>query len=488
MATITQFAEHVALLANEWHNAVLSEEAAVFLSAVLQYLMSEILELSANTAIDCHRRAVSARCICSSIGYDNELCKVYGDHLVRERGFQFKLAPGVHTFPIAHRRNRELPLGEHVHDFSELFAAKCRDSGQSLVNPSNGLIQSCIENSVLQTNHVEGLKSVLTRKQRMYLTQEQMTEGESQSLARELPSRAEVAELTAVDPALFRYRLFSPSVGYTVSTLPCLDRSAIKAIMHEMLVAEWFRHVTHEAVNAVLCIVEEHLERVVYEACRRAGEAQRAILFSNDIQRHANNINFLMASRVSNFEKMELLLSQGASQNSVCEETTALIEACKTGNVHCTHWLLDHGADANYIAIQRTMFMPVHEVALLSAVACNQRDIVSTLLDRGANIDAVNQIGVTALMLAAGNGNMDIIQLLCDRGANTDAADTAETRTALHHACNKKQFDVAEKLIFVGCNCDLVDKRGKTALGLLAPADAERLEAAKNLTRNPVFK
>ena len=51
-------------------------------------------------------------------------------------------------------------------------------------------------------------------------------------------------------------------------------------------------------------------------------------------------------------------------------------------------------------------------------------EIVRLLLDAGANVDAANKHGDTALILAACNGRMEIVRLLLDAGANVDAANT----------------------------------------------------------------
>jgi ankyrin repeat protein len=48
---------------------------------------------------------------------------------------------------------------------------------------------------------------------------------------------------------------------------------------------------------------------------------------------------------------------------------------------------------------------------------------VSTLVDRGASIDDVDELGVTALTAAAARGSLAIVELLHQRGANIRHSD-----------------------------------------------------------------
>ncbi len=60
---------------------------------------------------------------------------------------------------------------------------------------------------------------------------------------------------------------------------------------------------------------------------------------------------------------------------------------------------------------------------------------VRVMLDSGADVDAVNSTGLTALHLAARNGHVDVIKTLLKQDANIDATDESGW-TALHHAAD----------------------------------------------------
>ena len=59
--------------------------------------------------------------------------------------------------------------------------------------------------------------------------------------------------------------------------------------------------------------------------------------------------------------------------------------------------------------------------ALLVASERGHASMVDFLLSRGANKEAVNNAGWTALMLAAASRRTDVVALLLRRGTNPDA-------------------------------------------------------------------
>jgi ankyrin repeat protein len=68
-----------------------------------------------------------------------------------------------------------------------------------------------------------------------------------------------------------------------------------------------------------------------------------------------------------------------------------------------------------------------------------------TVLAFGANVDAKDENGVTALMWAAGNGNTELMKLLLDKGANINAKDK-DGHTALDRAKANGQTKAAKLL------------------------------------------
>ena len=75
--------------------------------------------------------------------------------------------------------------------------------------------------------------------------------------------------------------------------------------------------------------------------------------------------------------------------------------------------------------------------ALMSAVRgvhTTRMDVITMLLNWGANIDEVDNAGMTALMWASKHNLIEIAELLCDRGASLEITDNSGRTTALDYA------------------------------------------------------
>ena len=92
---------------------------------------------------------------------------------------------------------------------------------------------------------------------------------------------------------------------------------------------------------------------------------------------------------------------------------TSLMMAALRGNLDWVQRLLDRGA-----AINKEGWTPLHYAA-----SGPQPAVLSLLLDRGAQIDALSPKGTTSLMLAAQYGSEESVFLLLKRGANANLRD-----------------------------------------------------------------
>ncbi|WP_353281703.1 ankyrin repeat domain-containing protein [Wolbachia endosymbiont (group A) of Aleiodes leptofemur] len=79
------------------------------------------------------------------------------------------------------------------------------------------------------------------------------------------------------------------------------------------------------------------------------------------------------------------------------------------------------------------------------------KDIVTTLLDRGANVDEKNNDGCTPLHIAAEFGHTEVVIALLDRGANVNEKNNYEW-TPLHIAARNSHTEVVTVLLDKGAN------------------------------------
>ncbi|MBE33266.1 hypothetical protein CL647_04000 [bacterium] len=101
--------------------------------------------------------------------------------------------------------------------------------------------------------------------------------------------------------------------------------------------------------------------------------------------------------------------------------------------------------------------------ALHWAVRNGWEDIVQLLLDKGAEVNAKDKYGNRALNLVAFYGSEDIVQALVKAGADVNAKDS-EGLTALHYAGLWGFTDMVKALVIAGADVNATDNDGWTAL------------------------
>jgi ankyrin repeat protein len=149
---------------------------------------------------------------------------------------------------------------------------------------------------------------------------------------------------------------------------------------------------------------------------------------------------------------------------------TPLLHACGAGHRDVAAVLIDAGAD---IAASASNGM----TPLAAAVAARRDALVALLLERGAAVDQRLPNEATVLMIAAVQGYPDIAERLLDAGADANAVD-ARGHSALHAAAqfgfeqndSLRAHRLFEVLLKRKADPNLADSEGKTALLLLLGA------------------
>lgn len=119
---------------------------------------------------------------------------------------------------------------------------------------------------------------------------------------------------------------------------------------------------------------------------------------------------------------------------------TALHCASREGHDLCVSLLAQAGANID------TRAEPEYETPLMTAAAFDHTTTIWTLLSHGADIDAVQRSGRTAVQVAAYFGNLDATRTLIDKGAYLDVMDN-DGYTALRCSLEWKHPEVAMALL-----------------------------------------
>ena len=136
----------------------------------------------------------------------------------------------------------------------------------------------------------------------------------------------------------------------------------------------------------------------------------------------------------------------------------ALHEAAIAGNIDLVKSLIDKGYD---IEARDNDGL----TALERAAVTGRTKTTEFLIDSGADIEARNYVGYTALMYAVVTGNTETSELLIDREANIDMK-LDDGYTALMLAAMAGQTKTAKLLIEKGANTVMKADDGDTALSL----------------------
>jgi ankyrin repeat protein len=228
----------------------------------------------------------------------------------------------------------------------------------------------------------------------------------------------------------------------------------------------------------------------------------------------------MIAAMAGRVDMAKLLVEKGADVNARSTSktgSTVLCFATESDNPELLALLVDHGADVN--GRSRNLMSPLYNAAtkqkkaaasylishgarldelgflnevgerftpLMGAGLMGDREMAKLLLDHGANVEATNRLGDTALKLSAKKPYPDIVKLLIERGANVNAKGP-NGHTALIYAAYNGHMENVKLLLAAGADPNATatdaDRPGSAPYDAVSVADQQRHpEAAALIT------
>lgn len=89
---------------------------------------------------------------------------------------------------------------------------------------------------------------------------------------------------------------------------------------------------------------------------------------------------------------------------------------------------------------------------------------VRLLVEKGANVNAADARGYTALHLAVTEKRLETVRELIKSGGNVNAEEYGNKCTSLHLACMVGEKEIVEELVKAGAEIEQADKFGMTAM------------------------
>ena len=195
---------------------------------------------------------------------------------------------------------------------------------------------------------------------------------------------------------------------------------------------------------------------------------------------------FAVRSKIKKWTSSGILSSlqviKGANLNtSRNDKRTPLMEGSSKNDEKQVNWLIEHGADVN---------LQDEDGDTALHFACNSDhaslEILSCLIENGANINACTDFKITPLMMAVQNCHKYVVSFLIEHGANVDLQDE-DGDTALHYvAYQESRVDKTENFLTLstaGASCLCKNSKGLTPL--LVASGQGLTEVVESLIQQP---
>jgi ankyrin repeat protein len=191
----------------------------------------------------------------------------------------------------------------------------------------------------------------------------------------------------------------------------------------------------------------------------------------------------LWAAHWNDVTTAELLIRAGADANAANEfRTTPLSAACTNASANLVELLLKAGADPNTP-------IATGETPIMTCSSSGSEAAVRILIARGADVNAKEPTeNQTALMWAAAEHHADVVRTLIEARADLQAR-TRKGFTTLHFAAREGDLEVTRLLLRAGVDMDIRSQPEAVETGRGEPErSAGRSLAGGSLGRGPAYQ
>lgn len=157
----------------------------------------------------------------------------------------------------------------------------------------------------------------------------------------------------------------------------------------------------------------------------------------------------------------------------VSEEAAKVFRAVQARDADEVGWRLDEDPQLIHATVDGVWTLVMH------AVAYGHLRVLKVLLERGADVNAVDDGGRSALWWAANQGHQDMVDVLLSHGADATRQNRAAV-TPLIAAIDKGDLPIVQMLLphYSVCDVNIRDALGRTALLAACQKDDRRIARA----------
>lgn len=206
--------------------------------------------------------------------------------------------------------------------------------------------------------------------------------------------------------------------------------------------------------NSDINIKNKDGKNMIIIACENGSEEMFNLLVENNADINAKSSwgasALIYASEKGNINIMQYLIDNGIDVNGKADENgdTPLLWAVTGENPYeASKLLIENGADVN--AANNGGVAPA------TILAASAPEVVKLLKDNGADLDTKFLDYYPPIAIAAGAGNLEIVKALVENGADVNYYPNDINYTAIFHAIDQHNYEVAEYLLKNGVDLNI---------------------------------